>query len=57
LPAALLTRLAAADPAARIARLSAEQRTRALAAIEARFTELYVFPEMRARIVDRLTRQ
>jgi len=52
----LLTRPAAADPSPQITRLSAEQRTRALAAIDAKFTELYVFPEMRSKIVDRLTR-
>lgn len=51
-----LTQPAAADPPARLGRLSAEQRTRALAAIEAKFTELYVFPEMRSKIVDQLTR-
>jgi hypothetical protein len=54
--APLLVRTAAAETPARAALLSAEERTRALTAIEAKFKELYVVPEMRPKIIDRLTR-
>jgi hypothetical protein len=45
--------VATAEP--RITRISPAQRTAALAAIEAKFKALYVFPAMRAPIVARLT--
>ncbi len=44
----------AQTPASNTARLSPTERTAALKAIEEKFQELYVFPEMRPKIAERL---